>query len=91
MNATSVAEGASELVLSGPLLVACLIALVAGALSFFSPCCLPLVPGYLSYVAGTVGAQVHTDSVGAAAATAGRREARQDAHEQEPENDRHNA
>jgi len=33
------------------------------------------VPGYLSYVAGTVGAQVHTDSVGAAAATAGRREA----------------
>ena len=27
-----------------------LLALVAGLLSFSSPCCLPLVPGYLSYV-----------------------------------------
>jgi hypothetical protein len=33
--------GASELVLSGPLLVALLIAAAAGAVSFFSPCCLP--------------------------------------------------
>jgi cytochrome c-type biogenesis protein len=74
VNAASMAEGVSELVLSGPLLVALLIALVAGALSFFSPCCLPLVPGYLSYVAGTVGAQVHTDTAGAAPAAAGTRE-----------------
>jgi cytochrome c-type biogenesis protein len=49
--------GASELVVSGPLLVALLIAAVAGAVSFFSPCCLPLVPGYLSYVAGISGAE----------------------------------
>jgi cytochrome c-type biogenesis protein len=28
-----------------------LVAVVAGAISFASPCCLPLVPGYLSYVA----------------------------------------
>ena len=27
-----------------------LFALVAGVLSFSSPCCLPLVPGYLSYI-----------------------------------------
>lgn len=27
------------------------VAVVAGAISFSSPCCLPLVPGYLSYVA----------------------------------------
>ena len=27
-----------------------LVAVVAGAISFSSPCCLPLVPGYLSYV-----------------------------------------
>ena len=31
-------------------------ALAAGALSFFSPCRLPLAPGYLSYVTGTSGA-----------------------------------
>lgn len=27
------------------------VAVIAGAISFSSPCCLPLVPGYLSYVA----------------------------------------
>lgn len=48
-------ETASDLVLNGPLIVALLIAAVAGAVSFFSPCCLPLVPGYLSYVAGVSG------------------------------------
>ncbi|MFF2146965.1 cytochrome c biogenesis CcdA family protein [Kitasatospora sp. NPDC101155] len=37
---------------SGALLVAAPIALAAGLLSFFSPCVLPLVPGYLSYVTG---------------------------------------
>ncbi|WP_308271681.1 cytochrome c biogenesis protein CcdA [Kitasatospora sp. SUK 42] len=37
---------------SGTLLVAAPIALAAGLLSFFSPCVLPLVPGYLSYVTG---------------------------------------
>ncbi|MED7951616.1 cytochrome c biogenesis protein CcdA [Streptomyces sp. BE20] len=37
---------------SGALLVAVPIALVAGLVSFFSPCVLPLVPGYLSYVTG---------------------------------------
>ncbi|MBV6696311.1 cytochrome c biogenesis CcdA family protein [Kitasatospora aureofaciens] len=37
---------------SGALLVAAPIALLAGLLSFFSPCVLPLVPGYLSYVTG---------------------------------------
>ena len=49
--------GAPEIVLSGPLLVALLIAAAAGAVSFFSPCCLPLVPGYLSYVAGISGGE----------------------------------
>src|SRR5713101_3442836 len=27
-----------------------LVAMVAGMISFSSPCCLPLIPGYLSYV-----------------------------------------
>lgn len=28
------------------------LAVVAGAVSFSSPCCLPLIPGYLSYISG---------------------------------------
>lgn len=50
--------GLTRLVLSGPLLLAMPVALAAGLVSFFSPCCLPLVPGYLSYVAGLSGAEV---------------------------------
>lgn len=42
----------SELVLSGPLLAALLVALGAGVVSFASPCVLPLVPGFLGYVTG---------------------------------------
>ena len=34
------------------LILASLVALIAGLISFFSPCVLPLVPGYLSYAAG---------------------------------------
>jgi cytochrome c-type biogenesis protein len=47
----------TDLAVSGPLLLAGLLALTAGAVSFASPCCLPLVPGYLAYLAGLVGAQ----------------------------------
>ena len=39
-------------VFSGNLVVALIVAIVAGLISFFSPCVLPLVPGYLSYAAG---------------------------------------
>lgn len=52
----SVTASIGDLVTSGPLLLAAPVALAAGALSFFSPCCLPLVPGYLSFVTGTLGA-----------------------------------
>ena len=38
-------------------LLALPIALVAGLLSFVSPCVLPLVPGYLGYVGGTTAGQ----------------------------------
>lgn len=31
------------------------LALVAGVVSFTSPCCLPLMPGYVSYVSGVAG------------------------------------
>ncbi|MET8565878.1 cytochrome c biogenesis protein CcdA [Streptomyces flaveolus] len=47
--------GRNETVLHGALLVALPIALLAGLVSFFSPCVLPLVPGYLSYVTGVAG------------------------------------
>ncbi|WP_131104459.1 cytochrome c biogenesis CcdA family protein [Ornithinimicrobium sufpigmenti] len=42
----------SEVVLSGPLLLAAAIATLAGLVSFASPCVLPLVPGYLGYLSG---------------------------------------
>jgi cytochrome c-type biogenesis protein len=48
--------GVGNLVASGPLILAVPVALAAGAVTFLSPCCLPLVPGYLSYVTGMSGA-----------------------------------
>lgn len=42
-----------DVVADGALAFALLIALLAGLLSFLSPCVLPLVPGYLAYVSGT--------------------------------------
>ncbi|GAA3246140.1 cytochrome c biogenesis CcdA family protein [Streptomyces labedae] len=42
----------SQVVGSGSLLLAAPIALAAGAITVASPCCLPLVPGYLSYATG---------------------------------------
>ena len=44
-----------SLVSSGPLLLAIPVAAAAGTVTFLSPCCLPLVPGYLSYVTGMSG------------------------------------
>ena len=50
-------NGTQDAILSGSLLLALPVALVAGVLSFFTPCSLPLVPGYLSYVAGMAGGE----------------------------------
>lgn len=46
---------ATQLAISGPLVLAALVAVAAGALSFASPCALPLVPGYVGYLAGIAG------------------------------------
>ncbi|OEV03347.1 cytochrome c biogenesis CcdA family protein [Streptomyces oceani] len=54
MNALA-ATGMNDTVLSGALLLALPIAVLGGLVSFFSPCVLPLVPGYLSYVTGVTG------------------------------------
>ncbi|MFF0437370.1 cytochrome c biogenesis CcdA family protein [Streptomyces sp. NPDC004327] len=45
----------NQTVLTGTLLLALPIAALGGLVSFFSPCVLPLVPGYLSYVTGVTG------------------------------------
>jgi cytochrome c-type biogenesis protein len=47
-----------SLVSSGPLLLAIPVAAAAGAVTFLSPCVLPLVPGYLSYITGMSGTAV---------------------------------
>ncbi|MBW1602668.1 sulfite exporter TauE/SafE family protein [Streptomyces sp. JJ66] len=52
------APDVTSTVVSGALLLAVPIALFAGLVSFFSPCVLPLVPGYLSYVTGIGGSDL---------------------------------
>ncbi len=47
-----------ETAMSGSLLLAIPVALVAGLVSFFSPCVIPLLPGYLSYATGLGGADL---------------------------------
>ncbi|MEU5779846.1 cytochrome c biogenesis CcdA family protein [Micromonospora lupini] len=51
-------ETFEELARSGPLVLAIGAAALAGLVSFLSPCVLPLVPGYLSYVTGLAGADL---------------------------------
>ncbi len=53
-------SGITDTVVSGPFLLAAGLALAAGAVSFASPCVLPLVPGYLSYLVGLVGSDGST-------------------------------
>jgi cytochrome c-type biogenesis protein len=62
-----------SLVSSGPLLLAIPVAAAAGAVTFLSPCCLPLVPGYLAYITGMSGADATTapETAMADAGTAG--------------------
>lgn len=47
--------GFAHTVTDGPLLAAAGVAALVGLIGFLSPCVLPLVPGYLSYVAGLSG------------------------------------
>src|SRR5438309_12093647 len=49
--------GFAHTVTDGPLLVAAGVAALVGLIGFLSPCVLPLVPGYLSYVAGLAGSE----------------------------------
>jgi cytochrome c-type biogenesis protein len=57
-----VAETVRMLVLDANVLVAAIVALVAGLVSFASPCVVPLVPGYLSFMTGLSGADLQDSS-----------------------------
>lgn len=54
---SALGDAFAGIVSDGSLLLAAAVAALAGLISFASPCVLPLVPGYLAYVAGLTGAQ----------------------------------
>src|SRR5262249_61623762 len=62
-----------SLVTSGPLILAVPVAAAAGAVTFLSPCCLPLVPGSLSCVTGMAAVGTESDSARLVRATSGAR------------------
>jgi cytochrome c-type biogenesis protein len=68
-------NGIEGLMSSGPLIAAIPVAAAAGAITFLSPCCLPLIPGYLSYVTGMSGADAQQAEANALQAGADARQA----------------
>lgn len=54
--ASSIGDTFATTVWSGSMLLAVPVALIAGLVSFASPCVLPLVPGYVGYVSGMAAA-----------------------------------
>src|SRR5207342_2218943 len=64
-------EPMTRTVLDGPMLLALPIAVLAGLVSFLSPCVLPLVPGYLGYVTGLTGIDLDQQRRGRMAAAVG--------------------
>ncbi len=62
--ASSLGQTFADTAASGPLVLALLASLIAGLVSFASPCVIPLVPGYVSYLAGVVGADTEFTNEG---------------------------
>ena len=56
--AANIGGSFAEAATSGPLILGILAAALAGLVSFASPCVIPLVPGYISYLASVVGGEV---------------------------------
>ena len=54
---------------TGPLMIGILAAAAAGLISFASPCVVPLVPGYMSYLASVVNVEVDYDAEGGTVVT----------------------
>ncbi|BDT93966.1 MULTISPECIES: cytochrome c biogenesis CcdA family protein [Nocardia] len=69
MVLAGVGDSFQQTAASGPLLLALGACLLAGLVSFASPCVVPLVPGYLSYLAGLVGAEAPPATVAEATGT----------------------
>lgn len=67
MYLAGVGASFQEAAASGPLILALGACVLAGLVSFASPCVVPLVPGYLSYLAGVVGADAPAVSADEAA------------------------
>ncbi|WP_278314295.1 cytochrome c biogenesis CcdA family protein [Lolliginicoccus levis] len=61
--AASIGDTFRDTAVAGPMLAAIVVAVLAGFVSFASPCVIPLVPGYLSYLAGLVGAEAPPTTV----------------------------
>jgi cytochrome c-type biogenesis protein len=56
----NVADWFYEQVTSGSMALAVPVAMIAGMVSFFSPCVVPLLPGYVAYATGLSGADLET-------------------------------
>ncbi|MBP2215505.1 cytochrome c-type biogenesis protein [Arthrobacter sp. CAN_C5] len=61
---TATSNAFADTVLNGSMLLALPVALLAGLVSFASPCVLPLVPGYLGYVTGLTGVDLEQQKRG---------------------------
>jgi cytochrome c-type biogenesis protein len=57
----SIGTAFADAAATGPLILGLFASATAGFVSFASPCCVPLIPGYLSYLAGTVGVPASSD------------------------------
>src|SRR5260370_6634593 len=68
---SAMSGGVGQLVMNGPLILAVPVAAAAGAITFISPCCLPLIPGYLSYVTGMSGAGAGDPAAGSPPSSGG--------------------
>lgn len=69
MSWDQIADTFQATVLSGSLLAAVPVALIAGLVSFASPCVLPLVPGYVGYLGGMSGTLGTSAAAGGAGGT----------------------
>lgn len=59
MAQLAIGQQFADVAASGPLLLGILAAAAAGLISFASPCVIPLVPGYMSYLTGIVGGEMN--------------------------------
>ncbi|WP_127500184.1 cytochrome c biogenesis CcdA family protein [Actinoplanes solisilvae] len=64
-------ESFADIASGGPLVLAVAVAALAGLVSILSPCVLPLLPGYLSYVTGLAGSDLDDSTANVTEETSG--------------------